>query len=446
MSFFRKSLLASVGHVVVQLVNVLGTMLLARALRADMGQYDLFRNVATLAVTVTSLGVGSANIYVLNGRDAPVAQLASNTLKLLLVLGTALAGGMAAAILGLGWYFGQVSPAVAIAFGCAAAAMLGVILLRSFLIARIAVRQMIVVDLVAPALVLGGAAILGVAGRLDAPAALVLHSAGNVLSLLVLLGYLRPHLALRTRFDRALMRVVLRCGLQNFAANVLGVLLAALTVMLLRYLSLDEGVFGPVALYTRATALCGLAMMVPAALGPLLYARWSGALGPERRQQVELAGRLNVAYGCAMALVLVVGGKYLLWGIYGAAFVPAQAALYVLAPAYALKALFDVYINLFASDGRAGLTASILGAATVVAVIGTLTLVPAHGFVGAAAAVLLAELFCIGAAAALGRRLYGVSLARCVLIRWSDVRLVAGQLLARRPTPPLQPEGSQSAP
>lgn len=430
MSFLRSSLLASAGHAGVQLVNVLGTMLLARSLRGDMGQYDLLRSVAVLAVTAASLGVGSANIYVLNGRMVPAPRLAANTLRLLLVLGSGLAAGMTAAILAFPSYFGGVSPAVAVAFGCATAAMLGVMLLRPFLVAAIEVRRMIAVDLVAPATVLAGAAALA-AGRLDAPAAIVLLSAGQVASLAVLLWLLRGRLAVRVPLDRALLRDVLRCGSQNFAANLLGILLASLTVMLLRGLSLDEGRFGPVALYTRATALCGLAMMIPAALGPLLYARWAGTAGPERRAQVELAARLNVAYGVAVAVLLVLAGKLLLRGIYGPAFAPAQAAVYALAPAYALKAVFDVYINLFASDGRAGITAGILGGAAAVAVAGTLALVPALGFVGAAIAVLLAEAACLVAAAVIGWRLHGVRFARCLVLGPADLRLVAGQLRAR---------------
>jgi O-antigen/teichoic acid export membrane protein len=213
--------------------------------------------------------------------------------------------------------------------------------------------------------------------------------------------------------------------------------------MLLRGLSLDAGRFGPVALYTRATALCGLAMMIPAALGPLLYARWSGTAGPARRAQVELAARLNVAYGVAVAIGLAVGGRVLLRGIYGPAFVAAQPAIYALAPAYALKALFDVYINLFASDGRAGLTAAILGGATGVAITATVLLVPAMGFAGAAVAVLLADVFCVAAAATVGWRLHGVSLARCLVVGPSDLRLVVAQL-SPRPRPDLR--GEQGGP
>ena len=428
MTFFRKGVLASAGHFAAQLVNVLGTMLLARALEADMGQYDLFRNVATLAVTVASLGIGSANVYVLNGRNAALRPLAATTVKLFAALGTVLAAGLTAAILGFDAYFGRVPAEVAAAFGVAAAATLGVAMLRSFLTARLAVARLVVLDLVAPGVVLAGAAALFPAGRLDARAALLLSSAGQVASLAVLLAFLRRDLDLRAPFDGALLREVLRHGVRNFAANLMGIVLAALTLMLLRYLSLGDGRFGPVSLYTRATALCGMGMMMPAAVGPLLYARWSGALGAERRGQVELAGRLNVAYGMAVAVLLVTSGKVLLRAVYGAAFVPAQAAVYVLGPAYALKGLFDVYINLFASDGRAGLTAAILAGATGVAVVTTWTLVPRWGIVGAGLAVLLAEVFSVTVAAALGRRLYGVRLAKCVTPRWADLRLVAGQL------------------
>lgn len=432
MTFLRKSLLASAGHAGVQAVNVLGTMVLARALGEGMGQYDLLRNVAVLAATVTSLGVGSANIYVLNARNVPPPRLAANTVRLLLVLGTALAAALALSIVGFGRYFGRVPAPVAAAFGVATAAMLGVTLLRPFLVAALEVRRMLAVDLVVPAVVLAGGAALRAAGRLDAAAALLLFSAAQAASLALLLALLRPHLAPRVPLDRALLRDVLRLGAQNFAANLLGILLASLTVMLLRGLSLDEGRFGPVALYTRAAALCGLAMMIPAALGPLLYARWSGAAGPDRRLQVELAARLNVAYGVAVALVLAGAGKLLLRGIYGEAFAAAQPAVYALGPAYALKALFDVYINLFASDGRAGLTAAILAGATVVAVVATWLLVPAVGFAGAGIAVLLADLACVTAAAALGWRLHRVRPSRCLVLSPADVRLVLAQLLPRR--------------
>jgi hypothetical protein len=156
MSFFKKALLVASGQVALVAVNVAGTMILARSLRGDMGRYDLFRNLGILAITVMSLGIGNANIYVLNSELVPLARVASNTLIALLVVGSGVATGLSLVVLHFTRFFGQVSAPVAMAFGIGSAALLGTLLLRSLLVARLAVRQMVLVDLVAPLLILCG--------------------------------------------------------------------------------------------------------------------------------------------------------------------------------------------------------------------------------------------------------------------------------------------------
>ncbi len=107
MSFLRKGILVSGGQGVVMALGLLVNILYSRAMGPEgVGQYQVFLSSSVIVMTFAALGVGNANIYFLNNRKVPIADITTNTLKFCMAMGLLLAVAMTIVFLSLPKYFG----------------------------------------------------------------------------------------------------------------------------------------------------------------------------------------------------------------------------------------------------------------------------------------------------------------------------------------------------
>jgi len=387
-----------------------------------MGQVELFRSTGVIALTLAVMGMGNASIYFLNNRKAPLEEVASNSLKVGIVMGSLLAVALGAVFATNRGYFGHVAIMATAVYALGAGAAVVTNMLRPLLVAQLAARRMVSVDLLNPVILLGGGLVL-LAGRFLNPAtALTIQGLSFFGALALVLSYLRGSLSLWRPFNWRLLLDLFIYGLKLAAANVLLILGSNITVMLLRYLRSDQ--FADVGLYTRAVSIGGLIGLVPMALGPLLYAKWSETSGEARTRQAEMAARMSATYGVIAALFVVLFGKEVIWLLYGQEFLRAQEALNILAPAVILMTVFNVYNNLLLSDGRAMATACIL--AGTVAIITTVTYLaaPALGIRGAALGALCGNAFTAITSMTVCSRYYRLNPLRCLFLRTGDLAYI----------------------
>lgn len=431
MSFLRKGILVSGGQIANIAIHVVAGVILRRALGPDgVGQYNLFQTTGTLAVTFAALGLGNANIYFLNNRKTPIADVVTNTIKVGLLMGLALAAALGVVIWCWTSYFGVVSPYTVVVFSLGMSAGLNYHLLRPVLVAQLAAKRMVTVEITRTIVLLIGVGVLALAACLDPDGAIIVLALGDIGAVLLVLAFISPHIQLGRRFDWPLLGQVVVFGVKLAGANLLTLLAASTTVILLRWFRQDS--FTDVGLYNGAAAVGGLITLVPTAMGQLLFAKFASAYGADRVRQVEMAIRMNLAYGLIGWLGLVAVGKYLIWALYGAEFLPATAALYILAPGLAFMTVATVSNNLLVSDGRVGATAGILLGTLCIVFTTTWLLVPGHGIRGAALAVLFGNAFTACVSLAVCQRLYGLKLRNCLVLRRSDVDYVIRAVLPRR--------------
>jgi O-antigen/teichoic acid export membrane protein len=415
MSFARKGLLASASQVSLALMSMLSSVVYARFLGpAGVGQLALLLSTVALAVPVLSLGVGTANVYFLNSRQVSRQETVSHSLTLSLVLGAALTLALAAAFRAFPAYFGELRWSVLLAFSLGGACQLLIALLRSVLVAELAVRRMVAVNVLQHLVVIVLILALGLAGSLRVESALCVVALGSLCSAGLLLLFLGRDVLRLRRFELGWLTRTAGYGLKLAANGILVTLISSLTVMLIRY-QLPQA-FAALGLYTRAAAIAGLVVLIPRALSPLLYARWSDVDNDSRVQQCERVARFNVLYGLLAAAGLVLLGQYAILVLYGRAFLAAQQTLVILAPAMVFACLFSVFNILLASDGRAALTTAALAGAVLITGALTLLLVPRHAERGAALAVLAGNAFSALATGLICRRLYGLRLRRMLLV------------------------------
>ncbi len=430
MSFLRKGILVSGVQVLGVPLTMLVGIIFSRALGPDgMGQYSLFLTTSTLAVTLAALGVGNANIYFHNNRGIATELITTNTVKAGMLLGLFLTIALTGAVLLFSDYFGQVSRYTAVLFALGAAMSLNTNILRPILVAQLATRRIVSVDLSRIVVLLLGAGVVSLSPWISPDAAIIVLSLSKASCFVVVLMFLLPHIQLGRRFEWRLFGEVVAYGLKLMAANLMHLLSGSITVMLLPWLRPDG--LAAVGLYTRAVAMSGLITLVPMALGPLLYAKWAGATGAARTRQVEMAARMNLAYGVIACGALVLLGKHILWFLYGREFIPAQDALEILAPALIFASLFGVCNNLLAADGRALLSAVILAISAAIVATVTCLAAPDWGIRGAALGVLCGNGFAAVASLLVCRRLYGLSIYNCLMPHRSDLEYVHKALLKR---------------
>ena len=419
MSFLRKGILVVGAQGMVMFMSLVAGIVYARSLGPNgLGQYRLCMSTALIIVQISTLGIGSACVYLLNNRKLPIALVTTNAVKWSCVLGLPLAAVMTLAYLGLPGYFGILSAPVVIVFALGYAMLPAISFLQNILTAQLAVRRMSAVKLLRSGAALSGGLALALLGWLTVDAALLIVAASLFCSLLLVVWFLRPHIDLSIPFDWKVFRQAIAFGIKMSAANLLYLLSLEMSVMLLRLLT-NEG-FDDIAFYTRATAVCQLALMVPLTLGPLLFAKWAGVTGQDRTRQVEMATRINVLYSAAMAGVLMLLGGYLIRLMYGVSYVVAAEALVYLAPTTIVLSVFMICTNVLAGDGRAMITTWILAGNVLILVVAGYLLVPGLGFVGMAISSLISNTFSAVVGFLICRRLYGLSFWRCLLIRRSD--------------------------
>lgn len=419
MSFVHKGLTVGGGQLLVTALYTSSTILFSRLLGPDgVGQIDLVRSTGVLVVTFATIGLGQANIYFLNNCRIPAPKVVTNALKTAAVIAPLVAIALAGAIFIFAEYFGSIPLPLAVAFAAGVGAHACACILRPILVAKLAAVRMVAVDLLNPLCLIMGVVTLAALGTLTSRSALLVLSLGYWASFMLLLVFLRDDFDFGLPFDWSLLGNLVTYGLKLAAANILLVLSSTITIMLLRYLRPDD--FSAVGLFARAAGVCGLAALVPNAVGPLLYAKWAGVTDAARITQAERAVRLNIAYAAAATLALVLAGKYILWLLYGAEFISAQYPLRILAPASVFAVLFGVSNNLLAGDGRAMVTTYIL-CGTVAVVVGVAWLaIPAWGEQGAALATLCGSAFTAAVSLATCRRLYGVRPLHCFVIARED--------------------------
>ncbi|NLR67124.1 oligosaccharide flippase family protein [Chitinophaga varians] len=427
MSFLRKSIFVTGGQMAGILLNMLGGVIYSRALGpGGMGQYELFRSSQMVVVTFLSLGMGNASIYFLNNLKYAPSHIVSNTTKVSLLFGLLLIVGFTAAIFFNPAYFGKISFIVALLFAMGSAALVNITTLRPVLVAQLASKRMVLVDMLPRIIILLSGVLMLCIHQKSPGFAITALGVGNAAACCALFYFLREHINLRAPFDWKTLGALLKYSIKLSASSFLYVLTANVTVMLLRYSQLEN--FNQVGLYTRAVAISGMITIIPSTVGPLLYAKWAGLKGELLANQAQFAMRVSSSISFTISAIVFIFSRQIIHLLYGPAFYGANVALRILAPSLVFITITSICNNLLAGDGKAIITMYILAITfTIVAGVTWLT-VGRLGIEGAALGVLCGNIFSAVANLVVCNRHYGLNFAKCVVIRPSDVKTMMKSL------------------
>ncbi len=419
MSLLRKGIFASGGSVFCAGLGIVSSMMLARALQPEgMGQYKLPFTVGTLIVTFLGLGIGQANIYLLNKHKIDPRQIMINSIWISLVGAIVIILILPIVLTTFMDYFGRFPLLVIILFSLGISFSYGVNLFRPMLVAALRIQQAVIADVAGKAIFLLAVALGFLFNWLTVNVALFLVALEHLFCILLVIWFLRGQITFGYSFNSKVFKDGFSYGLRLLLSNIVTVMNASIGLLLLRYLMPDD--FANIGYYDRATSLCGLIMLVPVAVGPLLYANWSGLSGQKRNSQAAMAMRLYLVLGLVIVFGIALFARWAMLLLFGQEFLPAVPALRILAVGIALRCTFAVCNNLLASDGRAHVTAYIMSVSVVIMIVLTCLLVPYYGINGAALAFVFAgfSVFVIGIV--LMKYSYGIKFKSMLLLRKSD--------------------------
>ncbi|HVI48418.1 MAG TPA: polysaccharide biosynthesis C-terminal domain-containing protein [Chitinophaga sp.] len=430
MSFLRKSIFVTAGQMSGIMLNMLAGVIYSRALGpGGMGQYELFRSAQMVVVTFVSLGMGTASIYFLNNLKYDPKDIVSNTAKISLLLGALLVIGFTAAVMFNPSYFGTIRFITATLFSFGSAALLNTATLRPVLVAQLASKRMVIIDMLPRIIVLLGGLLMLLLSQRSSSFAITALGVGNTLACLTLFYFLREHVQLSMPLNWKLLGSLLKYSVKLSASNFLYVLTANVTVMLLRYSQQQN--FSQVGLYTRAVAISGMITMIPSIVGSMLYAKWAGLKGEMLTKQAQFAMRVSSTVSFCISAVVFIFSKYIIHLLYGSAFYGANTALRILASSLVFITISSICNNLLAGDGKAMTTMYIL--LCTFTIVGTVTwlTVGKMGIEGAAIAVMCGNVFSCITCLTICKRHYNLDITKCLVMRKSDVQTLMKSLKPR---------------
>ncbi len=430
MRFIRKAALGSAANLACVFVVQAASIILARELGpAGFGRYRLWVGAATIVSTILMMGIGTANIYLLNHLKISKALVFANSFKAFMVLGPLCASLVLALVWSNPGYFGRAPWFAAALFAAGAGLGICMTFFRQLLVAELEISKVISVELLQAGTLLSFAAILSCLGYLTVSTALILTMLNSGLAVIVLLYFFRGSRGVFCPFDRRLFGLTLKYGLKLSLSHTIYLLSAEFSLIVLRfYRGFDE-----VGLYSRAAAICGLIMLIPNYICPFLMSQWSAVSGEKRARQVEAAVRVWLVFGTTVALAVALGGRDIIRLLYGSRYLGAQAALALLAPSAAALSLFLIFSNLLNGAGHASVNIWVSTGMFAVLTTSSLLLIPRFGIRGAALGALCASAFGAAAAWLCAISLCSVSAADCLRVCKADWEDMYGALIGLIP-------------
>ncbi len=430
MSLLRKGILAGGGSVVGAISGLVANMCLSRALLPEgMGRYQIPFTAGVLIVTILSFGIGQSNIFFLNRHKIELKKIVMNSfwfscfnmVLLIIILPSILSFFRG--------YFGDLTLWTRILFSIGLGSLLAFTLFRPILTAQLRIVQDISSQLFNRVSFLIFIVVGFLLNILTVEIALAAISVSYVASLLWVVWCIKSSIDFRISFSFGLFLNSLRYGLKIFAANFVYMVNISLGLMLLRYLLPND--FASIGHYSRAVSLGSLIMLIPTAVGPLLYAQWSDISALDRKKQVELAMRLHIMLALGIIVVIIIFAPLFITILYGKEFLPAVPVLRMLIFAIGFRCIFNVCHNLFTSDGFVHATTVIYGISMIVTATLTWLFVPKYGIMGPALADMISSLFVALAGLLILKLKYDLPLNRLLIIRVHDIIYVIKTILRK---------------
>ncbi|WP_314242157.1 oligosaccharide flippase family protein [Empedobacter tilapiae] len=417
----RSSFILILGRVLGAAFGLISGIFLARILGAEkLGQYQIFLSTQTILITLVTLGIGNASIYFINKGKISEKEIVSSFLKILAIIAAISCLCFYFVINKNTGYFGSIDSISFLLFLLGTASLIIISVLRPILYARQKVLQVTFTNLLPSFILIIGVLGLVLWNKLDVSNALSIWGIGNFLALLFSLFFHRHYISLSQKINIKNVSEITFYGVKLSASNLLFILIGNTSVFFIKMLSVEG--FSDVGLYSRAIAISSIVYMIPTAVGPLLFSRWSSSM-VKNEYELEIQKTLRIFNTISFVIILLgsVFSSLIIYALYGEEYLSIQKTLIILLFSLIFQVMSEVFNNYLASQGKAILTMYSLLASFLVIVIGNIILVPLYGINGSAIAVLLSSITNSMILYLMVRRSIDIKLVNILIINRSDV-------------------------
>lgn len=386
MNFSQKSAFSIIGKFFGSFLGLGSSVIMARLLGVGgVGQYQLLLTTQTIAITLVAMGFGNSTIYFVNNLKFDKSFIISNTIKFYSLISVFFVIALLYCIYANSNYFGIYSFLSLLIFSIGAGALLLYNILLPILYIDLDVVKIQVLSLFSTALLLLGLGLLYWLSYINLELVLIIVGISNLLPLLLLFYFLRLFINLKIKLDWTMLKKIFLYGIQISSTNLVFILSSNIVVFLLKYF--DPSGFQNIGLYSRATAVANMFIMVPSALGPLLYSKWSATDKDYLHNEVEKAIRILVVMSFLFSFTTAILGKYIITFLYGEEFLASYSALVVLSTSMIFTSITLVLVNMFSSIGKPLVILKSFVVSLMISAVISFFLIPLLGIVGAALAV-----------------------------------------------------------
>ena len=365
-------------------LGLVASIVIARVLGPEgTGAYALILLIPTLLVLLGNLGIGAANVYFGGSHRHPWPKLASNSLVLALVIGTALAGAFLTLVLLVRPAFlqgAEVGPLVLAAL--AVPLNLLTMYFSTIVLGQKRIKEYNLVGLAQTVsfVVLVLILLLAARGAVFAAVLAWAVSAGVAAVLAVLL--VRRTVSFDLSFHPAVFNDSVRFGAKGYLGNAIQFLNYRLD-MLLVALFMNVAFVG---YYSISVAMAEALWYFPGAVGMVMFARTPGMRAEDANRSTPRICRNTFFLTIIGGLLLFVLGRYVITVLLGLDFLPSLRPLWILLPGVAALSIPKVLSNEMAGRGKPIVNTVAAGVSLAVNIPLNLLLIPRMGISGAALA------------------------------------------------------------
>lgn len=430
MNFTQKGILSLIGKFTGAVLALFLSIILARYLGVSgVGQYQVILSSQTITITLLAMGFGNASIYFINSQKISRKVIVSNLTKLFLIIAFILFVVLAFVILYFKNYFGTLKVYSVLIFTLGVAGLLIYNILMPVLYANLEILKLQVLSLSSTIILLVGVLIVKFIVGVNINSVIVIVGVSNVVATIILFIYLRNDLDIGLKMDFLLLRRLFIFGIKMAATNLVFILSSNIVIFLLKKLLTDG--FSAVGLFSRATAIANIFLILPTTLGPLFYSKWSGMENEKLKIEVEFTLKVLITLTTLCAVFTIFFGKYILLLLYGKEFQGASKALAILSISIIFSSISIVLTNVFSSLGKPAVTLKVFAISLVLTVLLSILLIPKYDIEGAAFAMTCGILFNAFSLFYFATKQINISFLNVILIKKDEISKLLGSLKYR---------------
>jgi len=349
---FMSGVALTFGTRLVMLVGMVGSsVVVARWLGpVGLGTLAVLNTTVMLALQIGSAGLPSANTYFIARDRKSLGPVWANAVAFAIIAGA----GLAIAVIALA----EINPAL---FGDVPVRLLAIVAISipfqllillglNALLAMDRIRQLNLLDSLAPALAFANAVVVLIILRANLTTLVVFNTAaviGIALAMVWAVGRLwaRQKERRACRPDVPLLKKMLGYGVKFYVSIMASVVIFRADLLIVNHF---RGA-GEAGVYAVASQVSFLLMMLPAVIGMLLFPRVASAQDPRGGFAIQVTR--HVSFVMLIVCAAAAAGSFLLPLIYGPRFAEATIQLLILLPGVCLVGIESVLVQHFTGTG-----------------------------------------------------------------------------------------------